>query len=102
MHMIQYKVAPEHAAENEQLVQAIIAELDEVQPAGLRYAALKLEDGVSFIHIVSKDDDGGPLPGGELNALRAFHAGLRERCVEGPVRTSVGIVGSYELLDDRV
>lgn len=99
MHMVRYTVHPQHAAQNEELVRAIIDELGELQPAGLRYAAFKLEDGVSFIHLISHDADRGHLPGPELDALRAFHVGLRERCAEPPVRTELTLLGAVRLLD---
>ncbi len=95
MHMIRYTVHPEHVDENEQLVRAIIDELREVQPRGLRYAAFKLDDGVTFIHLISHEADAGHLPGRELGALRSFHAGLRERCAEPPVRTELSEIGEF-------
>ena len=49
--MVRYKVKPERAAENEELVRAVYAELHETRPAGLRYATFKLDDGVSFVHL---------------------------------------------------
>ena len=99
MHTIRYTVHPEHAARNEELVRAITDELAQVKPAGLRYSVFKLEDGVSFVHLISHDKS-GHLPGRELNALRAFHAGLRERCVEPPVRTELSVIGEFGPRDD--
>lgn len=95
MHMIRYTVHSEHAERNEQLVRAIIDELHNVQPQGLRYAALKDGDGVSFVHLISHDTHRGHLPGNELGAIRAFHAELRERCVEPPVRTELSEIAEF-------
>src|SRR5207247_4640589 len=100
-HMIRYTVKPEQAAPNQELLRAIIAELEAVQPDGVSHAALKLDDGVTFIHVVSHDKDVGALPGRELEALRAFHEGLRERCAEPPTRTAVTVVGSYGTFDPK-
>lgn len=98
MHMIRYSVRAEHLKENERLVRAILDELREVQPAGLRYSAFKLDDGVTFVHLISR---GGHLPGRQLDALRAFHAGLRERCVAPPDRTELSVLGEFPQGDDR-
>lgn len=37
--------------EHEALIRAVFAELDEVRPSGLAYQAMKLEDGVTFVHL---------------------------------------------------
>jgi hypothetical protein len=73
----------------------VFAELDQVQPAGLRYAAFQLDDGVSYIHFVWMDSGHGALP--RLEALRTFHAGIRERCDTAPVRTELAEIGSFGL-----
>lgn len=95
MHMVTYTVHPEHLARNDELVEAIADELSRVRPPGLTYAIYRGDDGVSFFHMISHDKDAGPLPGGELHSLRAFHQGLRERCVEPPVRTELSLLGAY-------
>jgi hypothetical protein len=61
--MVRYKVKPDRAAENKELVRAVYAELARRRPAGLRYATFGLEDGVSFVHLASLDTDeaGNPL-----------------------------------------
>lgn len=82
-HMVRYTVKPDQADHNEQLVRALFAELDGVAPAGLRYATFKLADGVTFIHLISHDSTDGHGPP-QLQALKAFHAGVRERCDEAP------------------
>lgn len=98
--MVRYTVRPGEAAHNEELVRAVFAELDHVRPAGLRYAAFRLADGVTFVHLVWHDpEDGqGPLP--RLEALRAFHTGIRERCDEAPVRTELTEIGSFRVFGE--
>ena len=94
MHMVRYTVAPDQVAHNEELLRALFAELGEQRPDGLRYEAFKLADGVSFVHLVSHDKPGrGPVP--HLAALKAFHAGLHERCEQRPVRTELTELGAY-------
>jgi hypothetical protein len=98
-HMMRYTVKPDQAAHNEELVRAVFDELRRVQPVGLRYAAFKLDDGVSFIHLIGRDTEHGHGPVPQLEALRAFHAGIRERCDEAPVRTELSEIGSFGLYE---
>jgi CheY-like chemotaxis protein len=66
--MVRYKVKPERAAENEQLIRAVYEELHRTRPHGLRYTTFRLEDGVSFVHIALQEDDAPGLP--DVKALR--------------------------------
>jgi hypothetical protein len=95
--MVRYRVKPEAVAENEALVRAVYEQLEREQPAGFRYATFVLPDGVSFVHVAAVDtDDRGPLP--DLEAFRAFQAGIDERCEEPPVVTELREVGSFRML----
>lgn len=94
-HMVSYTVKPEHAARNEELLQAVLVELAAVRPPGVRFAAFKLDDGVSFTHLILVDDEHEKNPLAQLQSLRAFHAGIRERCDAPPVRTKLSEVGSF-------
>jgi len=92
--MVRYKVKPDRVAENEQLVRAVYEELRRVAPAGLRYATYRLDDGVSFVHVSSSEDERSPLPG--LEAFRRFQENIRDRCEEQPVVTEVSEIGSFD------
>jgi hypothetical protein len=97
--MVRYMAKPERAAENEELVRAVYAELQETQPVGLRYATFKLDDGVSFVHLAEHDED---LPN-QLTALAAFKRfqdGIAERCDEPPLVSTLTPVGSYRLFSE--
>src|SRR4051812_9591099 len=96
--MVRYTLRPEEAARNEELLRALFAELDEVKPAGLRYTAFKLDDGVTFVHLISHERTEGHIPLPQIQALKAFHEGLRDRCDEAPVRTQLSEVGSFPRL----
>jgi hypothetical protein len=91
--MVRYRVRPDQVAANEELVRGVYAELDRVQPAGFRYATFKQDDGVSFVHLATHEGEENPLF--ELDAFRAFTAGIRERCEEPPVTTRLDEVGSF-------
>jgi hypothetical protein len=95
--MVRYKVKPDRVEENKELVRAVYAELDSIQPDGLRYATLLLDDGVSFAHLAETADGANPLP--ELPAFRRFQENIAERCDERPVVTPVQLVGSFKLFE---
>jgi hypothetical protein len=94
--VIRYTTKPERAEENERLIRAVFAELSERRPEGVRYAAFRLGDGVSFVHVVVLDGDENPLLASA--AFGAFQSGIQDRCAEGPVPADAAIVGSYRLL----
>jgi hypothetical protein len=98
--MVRYKVKADRAAENERFVTAVFEQLKQERPPGLRYATFKLDDGLSFVHIVSHeaDDDSNPL--GELSAFKEFTANVRDRCDEPPVAVELHEVGSYAFFGD--
>jgi len=93
--MVRYKVKPDRAAENEELVRAVYDELQRTEPAGLRYATFKLDDGVSFVHLASTDDGHSPLS--QVKAFTQFQQDIDERCDEAPVVTELREIGSFHL-----
>jgi Antibiotic biosynthesis monooxygenase len=97
--IVRYTVKPDRVAENEELVRAVYEELQSAQPAGLRYATLRLDDGVSFVHIAETAEGANPLPG--QPAFQRFQENIAERCDEQPVVTEVKVVGSFNLLEGR-
>ena len=92
--IVRYTVKPGRADENEKLVRAVYEELHETKPEGLRYATLRLDDGVSFVHLAESEADTSPLT--EVPAFKAFQKELADRADEQPVVTEVEVVGSYE------
>ena len=57
--LIRYRTTPESADENQRLVERVYQELATSDPGGIRYGTLRLEDGVTFIHIFMTDSDEG-------------------------------------------
>jgi hypothetical protein len=92
--IVRYKVKPDRADENVDLVRAVYEELAETRPEGLRYATLRLDDGVSFIHISESASEANPLT--EVPAFQAFQQEIADRADEPPVVTEVDVIGSYE------
>jgi hypothetical protein len=93
--VVRYQVKPERAAENQQLIEAVFAELDERKPNGFTYKVFRLEDGVSFIHVVIEDDIDQPDSLQAVPAFQAFVAGIADRCDVPPVASGASIVGGY-------
>jgi hypothetical protein len=97
--IVRYRVRPERAAENEELVRAVYAELQETKPAGLHYATFRLDDGVSFLHF-SAHDNAGPSPLTNVGTFKRFQENIADRCDEAPVVSSRSEIGSYAVVGD--
>ena len=93
--MVRYKVKADRAAENESFITKVFEQLKRDKPGGLRYASFKLNDGVSFVHIVSRETTDGSNPLGDLSAFKVFTAQIKDRCEEPPVAVDLNEVGSY-------
>jgi hypothetical protein len=93
IRVIRYRTRPESAAENTDLIKAVFAELAERDIDGIRYTALRLDDGVTFLHIAAIDSGENPLESSP--AFAAFQAGIGARLEEGPFPDTAVVVGSY-------
>jgi hypothetical protein len=93
--LVRYKVTADRAAENEAFIREVFRELAKAAPTDVRYTSLKLEDGVSFVHIMEAEGGGGSLT--ELPAFKAFTAKIRDRCEEPPAATEFSPVGAYRV-----
>jgi hypothetical protein len=97
--MIRYRVKADRVAENERYVGAVYEALRRLAPRGLRYATFRLDDGVSFVHLVSYENEDSARVLSSLPAFNAFTAGIKDRCEELPVTTELKEVGSYGFFD---
>ncbi len=91
--VVRYRTKPDKADENAKLVKEVFAELAGDDPGGLRYVTLRLEDGVTFVHIAKIEGDTNPLASSA--AFKAFQAEIAQRCEEGPIAMDATIVGGY-------
>jgi hypothetical protein len=91
--IIRYRTKPGQADANAELVRAVYAELHQASPGGFRYATLRLDDQVTFLHIVQSERDPSPIV--TVKAFGEFQAGIRDRCEEPPVAQAFTEVGSY-------
>jgi hypothetical protein len=93
--VIRYRTKPESADENERLIRDVFAELATHNPEGLHYAAFRLEDGVSFLHVAVLDGEDNPLA--KSAAFAKFQSGIKDRCAEGPIPSDATAIGNYQL-----
>jgi hypothetical protein len=93
--VVRYQAKPDRADENQQLIEAVFAELDEREPEGFTYKVFRLEDGVSFIHVVIEHDVESPASLQDVPAFQAFVADIADRCDVPPVAKGATIVGGY-------
>jgi hypothetical protein len=94
--VIQYKVKPEQAEYNVELIHAFYDELERTQPEGLGHAVLRLADGVSFIHISEETEEAeGRLWG--IESFQRFETGIADRCQVPPAVQESSEVRSFRL-----
>lgn len=98
--VVRYKVKPDRADENQQLIERVFAKLAETRPDGLRYASLRLADGVSFVHVASIETDDGSNPLTALAEFGEFTSDIADRCDEPPVAQDATVVGTYGFVPD--
>jgi hypothetical protein len=98
--IVRYRVKPDRAGENENLIRGVYDELHRAAPASFHYATYQLEDGVSFVHFAIDETDDGHNPLNDLSAFGAFQEHIGDRCDEPPVVSELRRVGSYRLGDD--
>lgn len=96
--VVRYRTKPERAEENQQLVEKVFAELDELHATGFAYASFRLEDGVSFVHVVVEEEGGGSVSLADVPAFEEFQAGIAERCEEQPVAMRATVVGAHRMV----
>jgi hypothetical protein len=98
--MVRYNAHPQRADENERLIRAVYDELDGSRPAGIRYAAFRLDDGVGFVHLASVETADGHNPLSEVAAFARFQENVGDRCERDPVVSVLHQIGAYRMLGD--
>ena len=95
--MVRYRVKADRAGENVDYITKVFEQLEREQPAGLRYASFRLDDGVSFVHIASIETADGSNPLSSVSAFKAFTEHIKDRCDEPPAAVDLHEVGAYRL-----
>jgi hypothetical protein len=98
--VVRYQTKADRADENQALIEKVFAELGASQPEGLRYASLRLADGVSFVHISATDTPDGTNPLTQTDAFAGFLREIGERCEVPPAASDAMVVGSYRFFED--
>jgi hypothetical protein len=93
--VVRYQAKPERADENQRLIEAVFAELEERKPEGFTYQVFRLEDGVSFIHAVTEHGVDDPDSLQDVPAFQAFTADIADRVEVPPVASGATVVGGY-------
>jgi quinol monooxygenase YgiN len=91
--IVRYKVKPEYAERNRELVHAVYSDLELTQLADFNYATFALDDGFSFVHLAAHGHETNPLA--NLPAFQAFQEDIGERCAEQPAVTELDTIGAY-------
>jgi hypothetical protein len=93
--VVRYQAKPDRADENQQLIEAVFTDLSERNPQGFSYRVFRLEDGVSFVHVVVEHDvdDADSLQ--DVPAFQAFTKDIGDRCDVSPLAMGANVVGSY-------
>jgi hypothetical protein len=93
--VVRYQAKPERADENQELIEAVFAELNDREPKGFTYKVFRLDDGVTFIHVAIEHDAENPGSLQAVPAFQAFVADIGDRCEIPPVAMGATIVGGF-------
>ena len=96
VQIVRATIKPGHAADLEAAAAKVFTALGELQPAGLRYASLRVAENSYLILLAVEDGAENPLP--SIAAFQEFQAGLRGWLSGAPVIESASVVGSYRVL----
>jgi len=94
--VVRYQAKPDRADENQKLIEAVFADLEARDAQGFTYKVFRLEDGVSFVHVVIEHDDvEKPDSLQDVPAFQTFVAGIADRCEVPPLAMGATIVGGW-------
>jgi hypothetical protein len=93
--VVSYRVRPEAAAEHIRLIEGVFTQLRAEQPGNVEYKVVRLDDGVSFVHISTADTQDGSNPLTKLSAFQDFGRDVASRVATPPVPVAADIVGAY-------
>jgi hypothetical protein len=93
--VVRYQAKPERAEENQKLIEAVFADLEKRQPNGFTYKVFRLDDRVSFLHVLIEHGVADPDSLQDVPAFQAFVADIAERCDVPPQALGATVVGGY-------
>jgi hypothetical protein len=96
LQMVCFTTTEAQVAEVEEAIGALMAAVAEAAPAGTRYAATRLADGVTFMLLLELDAGvENPLPA--IPGARAFQQRMPAWAIDPPAPQPVAVLGSYGL-----
>jgi hypothetical protein len=98
---VRAKLKEEHVAEAEAAVKRMFAAIEREGLEGIRYASIKLDDGVTYLALLELED-GVENPLSELPEAQEFYASLPGWHAEPPEVGPGTVIGSYRLFSDLV
>jgi hypothetical protein len=99
--VVRYETKPDRSDENQRLVEEVFAELADRQPDNFRYVSFRLEDGVSFVHVVIETGDGSnPMSLADIPSFGEFQKEIADRCAVQPVARGAQLVGSHRFFPE--
>ena len=90
--LIRYRVRPDALERHLALLRAVFDELTATRPTGVAWTSFRLDDGVSFVDLVTTDALGRFS---RLETWAAYRGTLAERCDEPPDLTELHPVAAY-------
>jgi hypothetical protein len=97
---VRAKLEEEHVAEAEAAVRRMFAAIEREGLEGIRYASIKLEDGVTFVALLEVED-GAENPLAALPEAQEFYASLPGWYAEPPEVGPGTVIGSHRLFGRR-
>jgi hypothetical protein len=94
--VIHYEVRPDAASENERLIRDVFEELATARPTGFRYAAARLADGVTFVHVITGDRARAGEELRRLVAFQAFSRNAKKRWADGTGLGESTVIGTFD------
>jgi len=94
--MIRAKLKAESVCDIDAAAEKMFSAIDAAQPAGVKYASMRLADGVSAVAVLALEDPAD----NQLQAIpefREFQEQLPEWLAEPPIVEPLTVIGSYEL-----
>jgi hypothetical protein len=97
--VVSYTIKPECFEEHVRLIEGVFDQLRTQAPATVEYKVMRLDDGVSFVHVSTSDTSDGTNPLPELSAFKAFQQDLGARLATPPNAGGASVVGNYHPAD---
>ena len=93
--VVRYEAKPDRADENQQLIEAVFADLEARETQGFTYQVFRLEDGVSVVHVVIEHDVPNADSLQDVPAFQKFVQDIADRCEVPPLAMGATVVGRH-------